>query len=155
LSLITYSTEPWDEIKLEILPLWQSHWAEISDPEDADYIPLDPDWDEYQASADCGILHITAARSSGALVGYAFVFVKRGLHYKSTLLAHFDLYWVEPAMRGPWVGVRLFQEVERAMRARGVMKMTNRCKTWCDVSPIFARLGWKQDEAGFSKFIGD
>jgi GNAT superfamily N-acetyltransferase len=152
--VITFSTEPWNEIKHEILPLWHAHWLEVADPLDRERIPLDPDWDEYQASADRGILHITAARQGGVLVGYAFVFVKRGLHYKSTLMANFDLYWVDPKARGAMVGVRLFREVERAMRSRGVVKMRSARKFWLDTGPVFARCGWVDDEIGSSKWIG-
>lgn len=152
--MITFATEPWDAIKHEILPLARQHWAEVSDPDDAKRMPLDPDWDEYQAAADRGMLHITAARERGELVGYAFVFIKRGLHYRNTLFGHFDLYWIAAAARGPMIGVRLFREVERVLKTRGVQKMTNRRKLWLDTGPIFRRCGWKDDEIGSSKWIG-
>jgi GNAT superfamily N-acetyltransferase len=152
--MITFSTEPWDLIKLEILPLWQEHHAAIADPDDAGYVPLDPDWAKYQATADRGALHITAARDRGALVGYAFAFIETGLHYKSTLFGHFDLYWMAPGARGHWVGIRLFKEVERAMKARGVQKMTNARKIWHDTGPIFRRLDWRDVEVRSTKWIG-
>jgi len=153
---VTFATEPWNAIRREILPLWQAHWWEVSDPDDYERMPLDPDWDEYQASADRGILHITAARERGELVGYAFVFVKRGLHYRTILFGHWDLYWIGKGARGQsWLGVRLFREVERAMIARGVQKMTSRRKLWLDTGSVFRRCGWADDEIGSSKWIGE
>lgn len=153
--MITFATESWTDIKREIMPLFQEHYANIADPLDKDRIPLDPDWEEYQRSADLGILHITAARESGKLVGYAVAFVKRGLHYKSTLFGNWDLYWIDPKARGHWVGVRLFREVERALKARGVVKMTNARKIWQDNEPIFRRLKWRDYEIASSKWIGN
>lgn len=154
--MITFATEPWDQIKNEILPLWKEHHADVADPEDDGRIPLDPDWAKYQRLADIGSLHITAARDSGRLVGYAFVVVETGLHYRTLLFGHWDLYWISPSARKSnfWTGVKLFREVEKAMRARGVMKMTNRRKFWRDVGPIFRRLGWTDTEIHSTKWIG-
>ena len=152
---MTFATEPWNAIKREILPLWREHWLEVSDPDDRERMPLDPDWDKYQALADLGMLHITTVRDRGQLVGYAFVVIERGLHYRTVLFGHFDLYWIDPTARGQlWLGVRLFHEVERVMRERGVKKMTNRRKLWLDTGPIFRRCGWRDDEIGSSKWIG-
>jgi hypothetical protein len=153
--VISFATEPWDAVKREILPLWQAHWLEVSDPDDRERMPLDPDWDKYQTLADFGMLHITTVRSEGALVGYAFVVVERDLNHRTVLFGHYALYWVSPAVRGQlWLGVRLFREVEMAMRARGVQKMTNARKLWLDTGPVFRRCGWKDDEIGSSKWIG-
>lgn len=153
--MVVFASEPWDAVKHEILPLWQAHWREVSDPDDRDRMPLDPDWDKYQRLADLGMLHITTVRDRGELIGYAFVVIERGLHYRTVLFGHFDLYFISPARRGhSWLGVRLFREVESAMCARGVQKMTNRRKFWLDTSSIFRRCGWKDDEIGSSKWIG-
>lgn len=152
--MITFATEPWSLIRNEVMPLWIEHHKEIADPADIGYVPLDPDWGRYQNMADRGSLHITAARASGVLVGYAFIVVETGLHYKSTLFGHWDIYWLSPSSRGHWVGVRLFAEVERAMKARGVVKMTNARKLWHDVGPIFRRLGWTDTEVHATKWIG-
>lgn len=152
--MITFATEPWDSVKTEVLQLWIVHHAEIADRDDADSIKLDPDWEKYQAAANRGALHITAARERGILIGYAFVFCETGLHYKSTLFGHFDLYYVRPQNRGHWRGVRLFRETERALRARGCMKMTAGRKIWHDAAPIFRRLGWKDTEILSTKWIG-
>lgn len=153
--MISFSTEPWSQIKTEIMPLWLDHHAAIADPDDIDRIPPCADWEKYDRCAANGSLHITAGRENGKLVAYAFVFVERGLHYSTTLFGHWDLYWVSPEARGHWVGVKLFKEVERAMKARGVVKMTNRRKLTHDTAAIFKRLGWKDIEIASTKWIGD
>lgn len=152
--MLTFATESFHDVRDEIAPLWARHYAAISDSLDAARIPLNPDLKLYQSEADAGHLHITAARQTGKLIGYAFVFCKTGLHYKSTLFGHWDLYWIDPACRGHFVGVRLFNEVERAMKARGVKKMTNTRKLWHDTGPIFRRLGWHDCEILATKWIG-
>lgn len=152
--MITFSTEDWNLIKHEVMPLWEKHYYHIADPEDEKRIPLDPDWDRYQNAFDRGSLHITGARQDGELIGYAFVFVETGLHYKSTLFGHWDIYWVEPQHRGHMVGIKLFQEVERCMKARGVVKMTSARKLWYDTGSLFRRLGWKDTETKSTKWIG-
>jgi GNAT superfamily N-acetyltransferase len=154
--VITFATEDWRDIVIPILALWKLHHTEVADPRDVERIPLDPDWEKYQTLADRGCLHVTGVRENGLLVGYAFVVVDTGLHYRTTLFGHWDLYFVLPEARARnrWIGVKLFREVESVMRARGVKKMTNRRKTWLDTGPIFRRLGWRDDEIGSSKWIG-
>ncbi len=153
--MITFSTEGWDDIKHEILPLWCAHWWEVSDPDDRERMPLDPSWAKYQALSDLGMLHITVARDCGKIVGYYFSVVEFGMHYQTIMFGHCDIYWIDPAVRGHlWLGVRLFREVESVMRERGVQKMTNRRKLWLDTGSIFRRCGWKDDEIGSSKWIG-
>lgn len=153
--MITFATEPWSQIRQEIYPLWVEHHAAIADPEDKDRVELSPDWDRYDREAAAGTLHITAAREAGRLVGYVFVFVQPGLHYSTTLFGHWDLYWVSPGSRGHWVGVRLFEAVKKALKARGVVEMTNRRKIWHDTGPIFRRTGWHDTEIASTIWIGD
>lgn len=152
--MITFVTEPWDDIRHEILPLWLQHHAVVADPDDFERIPPDPDWAKYQAAADKGCLQILAARDRGELVGYVFMLIDTHLHYRSTLCAFLDLYWISPDKRGHMMGVRMFRAVEAACVARGVKKMFGGTKLWLDARAIFHRCGWKEAELAHTKWIG-
>ncbi len=134
------------------MPLWQRHWEEIGT--DKDRIPLDPDWQKYNELFLAGALHILGARdSNGVLVGYVFSIVGPHIHYKSTRVAFFDLYWLAPEYRKGTNGVRLFKETEKSLREHGVVKVFGQTKTFKDVSMIFQRLGWKHVESVFTKVL--
>ena len=158
--MVTFTTEQWDAIKLENHSRSGKRTGSgVSDPDDRERMPLDPDWDEMtKPSPISGMLHITTVRAKGELVGYAFAVVERGMHYRTVRCSVTStLYFISPEVRGQlWLGVGLFREVEqKSMLARGVKKMTNRRKLWLDTGPIFRRCGWKEDdEVGSSKWIG-
>lgn len=148
---VAVSLSSWAEVCDEIGPLWARHYDEIADHR----IPLDPDWDRYGCLADLGNLHVVAARDGGALVGYLFAFVDWHMHYKSTLFASFDLYYVAPEYRTGLLGLKLFREAERTLKARGVRKIIGNTKLEHDASVLFLRLGWSETERIFTKYIGD
>jgi hypothetical protein len=149
---LTFAVEPWDEIKNVIHPFWVRHYLEIA--RDQDRIPLDPDWDKYDAlDATHGLLIITARTEWGELKGYVFAFVGTHIHYKSTMCAFLDLYWLEMDARQGWNGVQMFRETERIMRELGIQKIFGMTKAHKDVGLIFQRLGWDQAETAYTKWI--
>lgn len=148
--MLTFAVEQWADIRSEIAPLWAVHHVEVADPIDTD-IPLDPDVVKYTRLADQGHLHIVAARANGALVGYCFVIIDTHLHYRTLLCGMFDIYWLAPAHRGHWHGIRMMRAVERSLRARGVRKAFSGTKLWLDASAMFKRLGWRPVENLFTK----
>lgn len=150
--MITFAVEPWAGIKDEIGPLWQRHYDEIA--EDKERVPLDPDLDKYGRLAEAGCLHIVAARRGRELVGYAFVIVDTHLHYRRTLFAAFDLYWLDPAFRGGRTALRLFQAVERHLAALGVVKAIANTKLAHDHGRLFRAMGWREAERLFVKSPG-
>lgn len=157
--MITYLVEPWSLIRSEIIPLWEKHYDELV--HDKDRIPLAPDFRKYQEYATAGALHIVTARKQGQLIGYVFAIVTPHLHYATTLCGFWDLYYVLPEHRkgeglslAKHPGKMLFQEAERTLKARGVLKMFSGTKLWRDASCIFEYLGWVETERLFTKWIG-
>lgn len=151
--MITFAVEPWHLVKAEIRPCWEEHYYEVADATDHERMPLDPDWAKYDQAAADHRLQILVGRQRGRIVAYVFFFVDTHLHYKSTLCAFMDLYWVKPNVRGHWVGVWMFRAFEAECRRRGVKKMFGGTKMWLDVSPIFSRLGWRHVEQNHTKWI--
>jgi GNAT superfamily N-acetyltransferase len=137
--LVTFHVERWGDALEEVQRHWPNHWREVAMHQDE--IPLEPDYDEYDRLDGQGALHLTVARCAGEVVGYATAIIRTHLHYKSSLSAFFDLYYVHPSHRNGWVGVNLFKHVESSMRARGVQRLFAGTKVSLDMSRIFQRLG--------------
>lgn len=144
---LNIAPDTWENVREQIGPLWLLHYEEIADKA----IPLSPDWDNYGKLDRAGLLQIVSARHGGALVGYAFALVGLHLHYSTTLFANFDLYYLHPDCRTGFGYVRLIREMERTLKARGVVKIVGNTKLAHDASVIFHRLGWHETERIFTK----
>lgn len=151
--MVTFAVEPWVDVKHEMAALWPAHWREVALDHDA--IPLDPDLELYDQLADSGMLHLLIAREAGRIVGYHVSIVKPHLHYKTSLHAQTDVYYISPEFRQGMTGVRLFKEAEASLVARGVKKMITGTKLSLDMGKIFERLGWRETERTYTKCIGE
>lgn len=150
---VTFHTENWPDVVCELQKHWPAHWQEVAMHKDK--IPLDPSFEEYARLHETGQLHVTVARSSGECVGYLVAIVRPHLHYRRSLSAFFDLYYVAPSHRLWMTGVQLFTEAERALKQRGVQRMFTGTKLSKDAGRIFERSGWQEAERLFVKWIGD
>lgn len=150
---LTFATEPWPAVVDELSGHWPQHWAEVGMHRDK--IALSPNYAEYARLHESGQLHVTVARELGWVVGYLTAIVRPHLHYKQSLSAFYDLYYLEPSYRKGMNGVKLFQEAERALKARGVERMFTGTKLSLDASVIFERLGWQPAERLYVKWIGE
>ena len=150
--MITYQVEPWSRVWPELQPHWDAHWQEVA--LNRDTIKLNIDWDAYAAYDASGALHVMVVRKDGAVIGYHLSIVRPHLHYKDSLNAFTDVYYIAPEHRKGTVGVKLFLEVEKSLKARGVEKMFTGTKLSLDRGRIFERLGWTETERLYTKFIG-
>lgn len=150
--MVTFCVEDWFDCKDEMAALWPDHWKEVALDHEA--IPLDPDLALYDHLADGGMLHCMIAREGGKIVGYHLSIVKPHLHYRTSLHAQTDVYYIAPEHRKGMTGVRLFKEVELSLKSRGVKKMITGTKLSLDMSAIFKRLGWRETERTYTKCIG-
>lgn len=148
---VTYHVEAWSSCLPEMSLHWPNHWREVGLYQDE--IPLDPDYDEYARLERAGAVHVSVARHQGQFVGYAVVILRRHLHYRESLTAIYDLYYMRPTFRQGWAGIGLFKHVERNMRARGVQRILLATKVAHDYSKIFKRLGYDECERAFSKLL--
>lgn len=150
--MIAYAVESWEQAMPEMSSHWDAHWKEVA--LDHEVIALDPDLEEYGRLDKAGGLHIVTVRQDGLLVGYHISFLRPHIHYKQSLSAFTDIYYVAPAFRRGLVGTRLFQYVEETLKAKGVQKMFTGTKLHLDVGKIFERLGWRETERLYTKVIG-
>ena len=150
--MITYSVEQWPDVIEEAVPLLVRHWEEIAT--DKDKIPLDIDYASYEALHEAGALHIVVAREDGRMIGYYCSVVRPHLHYKSTMFAFTDIFFVAPEYRNGRIGLGLFKRNEQSLKALGVQKIFGASKITPDAGPLFRRLGYGTHETVYSKWIG-
>jgi L-amino acid N-acyltransferase YncA len=149
--MITYQIESWAQYYPDAASLWEDHWLEIAHDHEA--VPLDVDHNQYVALDHAGHLHIVTARDHGILVGYHLSIVKPHLHYRSTLHAFVDVYYLAKEYRQGLVGYKLFQIAERTLRELGVRKILSGTKMHKDMSRLFERLGYAETERLWTKVL--
>lgn len=149
--------EPFYVIARELLPLFRKHWRELG--VHRDIIPLDPDWDRFMQGSINGTLHVLTVRDDDKLVGYIFNIVSPHLHYKTSLHAYIDMFWLDPRYRRGLTGLRMFRENEKHLRKCGVVRMVVSEKLhWLStrerrVRTLFRRLGLKAFEVAYTKLL--
>jgi GNAT superfamily N-acetyltransferase len=149
--MITYQVEAWSDVVDEMKPLWFAHWEEVAMDHEA--IVLAPDFKLYEHYEATGALHIVTARENGIVVGYHILIVRPHLHYANDLHAFTDVYYVAPAKRKGWVGIKLFKFSDRTLKQRGVKKIITATKLHLDMSRIFSYLGYRETERVFTKVL--
>jgi GNAT superfamily N-acetyltransferase len=150
--IVTCQEESFADVWPELEPCLDAHWREIA--QDQDKMPLDVDVEAYKVLGEQGRLSVVTLRVTGELVGYFAAFIHHHLHYRQTLCAHVDVYYLKPAYRGQGYGRFLFQVAEAALQARGVQKVFAGTKVYADVSPLFAQGHWVKTETLYTKWIG-
>jgi len=148
---ITYMIEPWSKVWGELQPLWDAHWKEVA--LNRDEIKLAVDFEAYADQERMGTLQVMVARADGFVIGYHLSFIHPHLHYRDSLSAYTDVFYVDPSYRKGSVGINLFREVEKAWKARGVQKAFTGTKKSLDLSRLFEHLGWTAAETLFVKMI--
>lgn len=151
--MLTAQPEPWATFIEEAKPLLPLHWEELA--LNKDKVPLDPQYEVYDARDRRGEVMVITLRQVGRLVGYFIGFVAPGLHYRTCLTLTMDIFWTHPDVRGGMGGVRLFRAVEAEARRRGVDRMFFGSKQHKDASRLFEFLKMEPVETYYSKWIGD
>lgn len=152
--MITVQVERWKDVMTEAIPLWTPHYEEVG--QNKERMKLNPDIDRYDSLDKAGQLHIVTVRKDGKLVGYHAGIVTTLLHYKDILINNSDLYWVDPSCRGAsGAAIKLFNEVARSSKARGVQVLYEATKLYLDHDRLFQHLSYKPIERRYSKWIGD
>lgn len=151
--MTTFNVENWDDIKAELIPLLTPHYEEVG--QNKEKMTLNPDFEKLDFYNARGILHIVAARRNSELIGYHASIIDTLLHYKHILAGISDLYWIRPDCRNGRTPIKLFEEVEKTLKARGVQILYDATKLYFDHDKLFKHLGYKAIERRYSKWIGD
>jgi hypothetical protein len=148
---IHYQVERWNDIQPELEPFAVLHWQEIA--LDHNVVPLDMDWDKYKDLDDKEVLHVVTARNEEGIVGYHISIICGHLHYKSTLHALVDLYYLAPLFRTGRTGLKLFQFTENSLKALGVKKIVTGTKVHFNHGRLFEHMGYTNTEVIYTKLI--
>jgi hypothetical protein len=151
--MITAQVEPYSKCLPELMECYDLHWEELA--LNKDKVPLDPQYDLYEARDDAGQLLLVTLRETGRLVGYFIGFIAPGFHYKTCLTLTMDIFWTHPDVRGGFSGVKLFRLVEKEAKRRGVHRMFYGSKMHKDASRLFEYLKMEPVEIYYTKWIGD
>lgn len=152
--MITVQVERWKDVWQEASPLWIPHYDEVG--QNKEKMKLNPDIEQYNHLDSMGMFHIVTVRKDGKLVGYHAAEIGTLRHYKDVLISNSDLYWIDPSCRGAaGAALKLFAEVERSSKARGVKVLYDATKLYLDHDRLFKHLGYKPIERRYSKWIGD
>lgn len=149
--MITFLVEQWDACRAEMAPLWEPHYREIAIHQDA--IPLAPNIDEYNVLHAAGQLCVIVGRAAGRIVGYHISIIKPHLHYRNTLHAFGDVYYLAPEYRGNGGGDLMLKAVDEAYLARGVVKAFSAYKIKHPLGKLFAAHGWEETETVVTKLF--
>ena len=136
----------------EVQPLLLEHWEELA--LNKDIVPLSPRHEAYKALCDAGkMLCVVLRDENRGIAGYFFGIIDAHLHYSTCLTLTMDIFRVLPGYRGEWAGVKLFREVERAARRRGVQRLFMGSKLHRDSSVLFRYLGYEPVEVYHMKML--
>ena len=133
--------------------LIQQHWQEIAMHKSK--IKLNPNWAVYEALEATGRLSIFTARLKGQLVGYFCCVISQSLHYQDHIFAMNDVLYLSPSARRGWTGVGLIKFAERCLRDDGVSVMAINTKVHRPFDAVLKRLGFKQAERVYTKYLGN
>ena len=148
--MITFQIESYKKTRES--GLIEMHYREIASDKHA--IPLEPDWDAYDALEASGNLVCMTARDKSVLIGYAVFILRWHLHYRTTKFAANDVIFLHPAYRrGTTVGRDLIRKAEQELREYGVDKIQWHVKCYQDWSPILRRMGYINEEVLCTKLL--
>lgn len=151
--MLTAHLEPWLDRLPELKPFFPMHWEELA--LNQKQVPLDPQYDIYEARDARGEVMLIILRKDGEIIGYFIGFVGPGLHYKTCLTLVMDIFYVLPEHRGGGGGVVLFKAVEAEAKRRGVQRMIVGSKCHKDASFLFEHLGYEEVERYYMLWLGD
>lgn len=151
--MVTVQTERWLQIQNEIEGVAAYHWRDLA--LDKLLFKRDLDHEAYRTLETLGRLHVVVARDGMKLVGYVVCFVMpHHLHYMSSgSVALADMYYLMRDYRKGGLGVRMFREMERGLKQRGVIRAHMSCKVHEDHTKLFEGMGWTLTDLTFSKLL--
>jgi len=148
---LTYQVEDWFDCIEEMKWLFPIHWEEVALNQST--IPLDMWFEEYSRFAELGILHIVTVRDDDKVVGYYWALIRPHMHYKESLTAFTDMFFLHPKYRKGFNGIKLFKFFERSVKEKGVQRIIASTKIKLDKSVIFERLNYQKAEIVYTKLI--
>ena len=148
---LRYKLENWFDCKEQMEWLFPMHWKEVALYQDD--IDLDLWFDKYDAGAESGEFHVITVRDDDKIVGYYWFMIRFHLHYKNSLTAYTDMFYLHPSYRKGFNGLKLFKKFEEEAKKLGAERLISSCKLSLDLSKIFEKMNWDKTELIFQKLV--
>ncbi len=149
--MISYQVELYSSVIDEMKELYEAHWEEVAN--DKETIKLNPDYTTYFTLEKAGVLHVVSVRDDDKLVGYHMSLIHPHMHYKESLTAFTDIFFIQKDYRKGRVGINLFKFMENSLRAKGVQKIYMGTKLKLDIGPVLDKLGYTAVERIYTKLL--
>jgi hypothetical protein len=151
---ISFEVERFSDVIGEMREYFTAHYQELATFKDK-ISEVNPDYALYEAMDAAGKLHLVTARDEGKLVGYYVGVVMPQPHYKTTLAAMADLYWLHPDYRKGFTGVDFLRFIESSLKERGVQVTVMGTKLSKDLGRLYEHLGYQPTDTVWRKWIGN
>ena len=148
---VIYQVENLRDVWQEIDEYATTHWNELAVSKED--VPLDMDWEKFIKRDLAGEVLTITVRKDNKLIGYHVSFIGTHLHYKSTLHAWVDLYYINKDYRKAGVGSLMLIYVEKIMKQIGVKKIQSGCKMHQSHQALFESLGYTASDLLMWKVI--
>lgn len=146
--MISFQIEDYTVVEPELQAIYPEHYEELTVSKN---FPLDPDYERYRKMSQMGILKLYTCRDDGVLIGYVVMIVGPGLHYKTCMVAHEDLYYLKKDYRKGRLGIKMFQYVEEELKKLGIDRVVMGTKVYSDNSRLLEYLGYRFYEKLYTK----
>jgi hypothetical protein len=149
---VSFQREYFKDTVAEARPLLIAHWKELA--RNKDLIELNPDYSKYLQIEQLDLMRVYTARENGSLVGYAVYMLSPHLHYMDHVWAASDIFWLHPANRKGFTGVKLLKFAETSLRDGGVSVMHTTVKIAHPAAgKVLEYLGHTPIEIGYAKIL--
>lgn len=135
--MLTYQVESWNALIQDGEELFKKHWEEIdkgTNPEPCFNHP------QYLNLEKAGSLLVVTIRNEDKLIGYTVNFLMPTLKYSQVLYSFVDFFYILPEYRKGFTGIKLFKELEKELKLRGVTRSYLGTRVDLDLGPVFKRL---------------
>lgn len=146
--MITYTEEVLDDVITEIVPLTFDHYEEVGSKK----IRMNVDWGRYCDLQREKLLFVMIVRDQGKLIGYMSYLIQSHLRY-GILMAVADVFFLDASYRNSPIGLKMFKQAEKMLKAKGAKAIVNHCKVSNDFGKIFLRMGYQPLERNFIKYL--
>lgn len=137
-------------IRDEYRDLVYGYW--YATPENKDHVPVDYDWEQYNALDSIGALKLYTARNKAdALIGVALYVVVSATHHKGYKVADCDTLATGLHYRGLGIGKALTEYAKTALPLLGVKEIVHRSRhVFGTDKSLFPSLGFTPIETVYS-----
>lgn len=156
---LVYNVEDFQSYLLDAVPLWKTHFKEVSLECMKDKRPFAPDIRRYLSLEEQKMLAVFTMRDEqGSLKGYAVFILSTMMHYSRNLYAINDALYVSPHMRKGREAIKFMKWCEKKIVevTNGLVSVVQwRTKSDHNFGRVLESMGYSQDDITYTKWVGE